>query len=58
MSIDWGEAWGIVGGGLLATFSIMLLLALSTHFMGKLFMIWNQRKKKAAGEGEGETADV
>jgi Na+-transporting methylmalonyl-CoA/oxaloacetate decarboxylase gamma subunit len=52
--IDWGQAWSIVGGGLLTTFTIMSLLALFTHVMGKFFVA--AEKRKAAQRSAGEAA--
>ena len=57
--VDWGEAWRIVGGGLLAVFVIMSLLATITHFMGKAFVAHDKRKKAEAkadqvAEGKGK----
>lgn len=48
---DWGQAWSIVGGGLLTTFAIMAILALSTHLMGKFFVSYEKRRiAQAKGE--------
>ncbi len=58
---DWGQAWTIVGGGLMAVFIIMTLLAASTHLMGKLFQGVERRKKeraKAAKAAEAEEASA
>lgn len=46
--VDWGQAFSIVGGGLVAVFFIMSVLALTTHFMGKIFA--NIAKKKEADQ--------
>ncbi len=51
---DWSQAFQIVGGGLTAVFVIMSLLALATHFMGKIFM--NLEKRKAAQAEASEEA--
>ena len=45
---DWGEAFSIVGGGLVAVFFIMTVLATATWLSGKFFQ--NLEKKKAAKE--------
>ena len=45
---DWGEAFQIVIGGLVAVFFIMSLLATSTWLMGRFFQ--NLDKKRAANE--------
>ncbi len=50
--VDWGQAFRIVGGGLLAVFFIMTLLALITHFMGKYFIRQSKRKEAAAKAAE------
>ena len=53
--INWGEAWSIVFSGLLAVFFIMSLLAILTHYMGKIFQNVEKRKKMreaAAAAGE------
>jgi len=51
--VDWSQAFQIVGGGLLAVFVIMSLLAVSTHFMGKIFQGIEKRK---AAQAEAEEA--
>jgi Na+-transporting methylmalonyl-CoA/oxaloacetate decarboxylase gamma subunit len=48
-AVDWGQAFSIVGGGLLAVFTIMILLAVITHLFGKLF---SGRAAKAKAEGK------
>jgi Na+-transporting methylmalonyl-CoA/oxaloacetate decarboxylase gamma subunit len=48
-SVDWGQAFSIVGGGLVAVFFIMSILAVTTHLMGKIFA--NAAKKKEADQG-------
>ncbi|MCA1905817.1 MAG: hypothetical protein LDL11_04405 [Desulfarculus sp.] len=48
---NWGQAWSIVGGGLLTTFVIMTLLAVITNMLGKLFVSIENRK-----EAQGEEA--
>ena len=59
--VDWGEAFRIVVGGLVAVFFIMTLLATATHFMGKFFIAQDKRKKeaekaaKAAAKAEAES---
>ena len=53
-STDWAQAFSIVGGGLTAVFVIMSLLALATHFMGKIFI--NLEKRKAAEAKAAEEA--
>lgn len=50
--VDWGQAFRIVGGGLLAVFFIMSILALTTHYIGKIFMGVNRRKEEAAKAAE------
>ena len=50
--VDWGQAWNIVGGGLLTTFSIMALLAVFTQIMGKFFVAAERRKATKQGAGE------
>ncbi|RJX32254.1 MAG: hypothetical protein C4525_10935 [Desulfarculus sp.] len=54
---DWGQAFSIVGGGLLAVFFIMTLLALITGLMGRIFTRIEARKQAAqkAAEGEAQT---
>ena len=51
--VDWSQAFQIVGGGLLAVFVIMPLVAVSTHFMGKIFQGIEKRK---AAQAEAEEA--
>ncbi len=46
--VDWGQAFRIVAGGLVAVFFIMSILAVTTHFMGKIFA--NSAKKKEADQ--------
>ncbi|BEQ16443.1 OadG family transporter subunit [Desulfoferula mesophila] len=46
--VDWGQAFSIVGGGLLVVFLIMSLLALATSLMGKIFTAREAKKKAAA----------
>jgi Na+-transporting methylmalonyl-CoA/oxaloacetate decarboxylase gamma subunit len=55
---DWGEAFRIVVGGIVAVFFIMSLLALTTHFMGKIFIGLEKRKKKKAKSDQGEEAEA
>ena len=45
---DWGEAFRIVGGGILVVFLIMSLLAIATSIMGKIFTAREAKKKAAA----------
>lgn len=45
---DWGQAFSIVGGGLLVVFLIMSLLAVATSLMGKYFTAREAKKKAAA----------
>ena len=52
---DWGQAWQIVGGGLLTTFLIMSLLAVLTHFMGKIFVAVEKRQKADQAGGEAKS---
>ncbi len=52
--VDWGEAFRIVGGGLLAVFFIMSLLAVVTHLLGKVFAN-SAKKKEAAQAGEAKS---
>jgi len=49
---DWAQAFSIVGGGLTAVFIIMSLLALATHFMGKIFINLEKRKAQNAEASE------
>lgn len=51
---DWGEAFRIVGGGLVAVFFIMSTLALTTYFMGKFFIQLDKNKKAKAKAGEAD----
>lgn len=51
--VDWGEAFRIVGGGILVVFLIMSLLAVATTIMGKMFASYDA-KKKAAAAAKGE----
>lgn len=46
--VDWGEAFRIVGGGLLVVFLIMSLLAIATTVMGKIFTAREAKKKAVA----------
>jgi Na+-transporting methylmalonyl-CoA/oxaloacetate decarboxylase gamma subunit len=46
--VDWGHAFQIVVGGVAAVFCIMMLLALSTHYMGKLVQGYEKRKREKA----------
>jgi len=53
--VNWGEAFRIVGGGLVVVFFIMSLLAIVTHYMGKIFQNIEAKKKalaKAAQAGK------
>ena len=52
---NWGQAWSIVGGGLLTTFTIMALLALITHLMGKIFIFHEKHKDTQAKGGEAKS---
>jgi Na+-transporting methylmalonyl-CoA/oxaloacetate decarboxylase gamma subunit len=52
--VDWGQAFSIVGGGLLAVFFIMSVLAIATHLMGKIFAS-AAKKKEAAQAGEAKS---
>jgi Na+-transporting methylmalonyl-CoA/oxaloacetate decarboxylase gamma subunit len=52
--VDWGQAFRIVGGGILVVFLIMSLLALATTIMGKIFTAREARKKAAAQAKEAE----
>ena len=51
--VDWGEAFRIVGGGILVVFLIMSLLAFTTSIMGKIFTA-REAKKKAASAAQKE----
>jgi len=51
--VDWGHAFGIVGGGLLVVFLIMSLLAVATSLMGKIFTSREAKRKAAAKAKEG-----
>ncbi len=53
-AVDWGQAFRIVGGGIVVVFVIMSLLAVSTMIMGKIFTGIEARKKAAAKAAEGE----
>ncbi|KIX15377.1 OadG family protein [Dethiosulfatarculus sandiegensis] len=53
--VNWGHAFQIVLGGVVAVFVIMTLLALSTHFMGKLVQGYEKRKKEKAKTEEAES---
>ena len=53
--VDWGQAFSIVGGGLLAVFTIMILLAVITHLFGKLFAARAAKAKVEGKSGEGES---
>lgn len=53
--VDWGHAFQIVLGGVAAVFCIMMLLALSTHYMGKLVQGYEKRKREKAKAGEAES---
>ena len=46
--VNWGEAFRIVGGGLVVVFLIMSLLAIATTIMGKIFSGLEARKKAKA----------
>jgi len=50
--VDWGEAFRIVGGGVLVVFLIMSLLAVATTIMGKIFTSREAKKKAAAKEAK------
>ncbi len=52
--VDWGEAFRIVGGGLLVVFLIMSLLAVLTSWMGKFFTAREAKKKAAEAIAQGE----
>ena len=52
--VDWGEAFRIVVGGVVAVFFIMSVLATVTHFMGQFFI--NQAKRKAEAEKAAKAA--
>ena len=49
---DWGEAFQIVVGGLVAVFFIMSILATTTWLMGKFFQNLEAKKKAAAEEAK------
>jgi Na+-transporting methylmalonyl-CoA/oxaloacetate decarboxylase gamma subunit len=51
---DWGEAFQIVIGGLVAVFFIMSILATTTYLMGKFFQ--GLDAKKAAAEAASKAA--
>jgi len=53
--VDWGQAFRIVGGGILVVFVIMSLLAIATTIMGKIFTA-REAKKKAAAKKAKEAA--
>ncbi len=50
--VNWGEAFRIVGGGLVVVFLIMSILAACTHFMGKIFINIEAKKKAAAKQAQ------
>lgn len=51
--VDWGQAWGIVGGGVLVVFLIMSLLASITSLLGRIVQGYEAKKKaQAAAAGE------
>ena len=50
--VNWGEAFRIVGGGLVVVFLIMSILATCTHFMGKIFINIEAKKKAAAKQAQ------
>ena len=52
--VDWGQAWSIVFGGVIAVFFIMSMLALITHLMGKIFQGIEKRKKAVEAASGGE----
>jgi Na+-transporting methylmalonyl-CoA/oxaloacetate decarboxylase gamma subunit len=52
--VDWGQAFRIVGGGLVAVFFIMSILAVTTHIMGKIFS-GAAKKKEADQQGEAKS---
>lgn len=52
--VDWGQAFRIVGGGVVAVFLIMSILALTTHLMGKIFAK-SAKKKEADQAGEAKS---
>ncbi|MCB2184875.1 MAG: OadG family protein [Deltaproteobacteria bacterium] len=52
--VDWGQAWSIVWGGLLVVFLIMSLLAIFTHYMGKIVQGFEKRKKERLEEAAKE----
>lgn len=53
-AVDWGQAFSIVLGGVIAVFFIMSMLAVITHIIGKIFQGIEKRKKalEAASNGE------
>lgn len=55
---DWGQAWRIVGGGLVAVFVIMTLLATATHVMGKIFQSVEKSKKEKAKQAEAKSGEA
>lgn len=52
--VDWGQAFSIVAGGIVAVFFIMSILAITTHLMGKIFAN-SAKKKEAAQSGEAKS---
>jgi len=48
IAVNWGQAFRIVGGGILVVFLIMSLLAVATTIMGKIFTAREAKKKAAA----------
>ena len=54
---DWGQAFSIVLGGVIAVFFIMSSLAFITYIMGKIFQGVEKRKKALeAASGKEATA--
>ncbi len=51
---DWGEAFQIVIGGLVAVFFIMSILATTTWLSGKFFQNLEAKKAAAAADSTGE----
>ncbi len=48
--VDWAQAWQVVFGGLTVVFVIMSMLALSTHYLGKLIQAIERRRARANSE--------
>ena len=52
-SVDWSQAWSVVGQGLGLVFAIMCLLAAVTWALGRVFQ-GIEAKRKAAAKAKAE----